>query len=174
AGIDPVYERTHLLRAQGAIVGKTADGRICVPGRHASIHEHFAHHGGPSLDLVVAVHRPGSDAAGLVAGHAFFRQYGHHLFRVRDVLLVVQTDATPYGGGRCQTHRSTVAWGFNGVTQKVLLGSLLRELVVEAIIRRSPVDDLPGSGVDEQRLAGAIDVQVLGDQLGLVLQDRHI
>src|SRR5882672_11097843 len=72
AGIDPVYERAYLLHAQGAIVGKTADGRIGVPGRHAPIHENLPHHGGPSLDHVVALHCPGTDAPGLVASHAFF------------------------------------------------------------------------------------------------------
>ncbi len=56
----------------------------------------------------------------------------------------------------------------------MLLGFGLCHLVGESIIHRPTVDDLPGPGVDQQRFAGAIDVQAFGDQLGLVLEDRHV
>ena len=174
AGIDPVDQHAQLIAIERTIVPERADRRVGMPGRHAPVGEHLAHHRRPSLHRVVAIHGPRGDAAWRVTGNAFIDEQGRHVASVRNRARRHPGDgAAETDGLWWRSHGPAVDDRLDRVAQ-VLVPDLLTACPgPEPVVQRAAIGDLPGARVDHDGFAGAADVERAGHELRIVLQDRN-
>ncbi|MFM1920520.1 MAG: hypothetical protein RLZZ303_2154 [Candidatus Hydrogenedentota bacterium] len=145
---------------------------VRVPGGHAIGEQHFANHLSPATHPGMAIHGERTHLASTMALDAFLLQDGRDVV-VGDSGRIEYVDFAAL-------HR--VALHFNRLARhdriehfaQVKLGGLgLLGAVVEAIIQRAPIDDLPLLWGDHQNLAGAFEAQAARDDLRGIHEGRQ-
>ena len=82
AGIDPMDECLQMFVVEITGVGEMADLGVHLGRWHAFGHQDLTHHGRPSSNLRVAVHREGADSAFGMALNAVFPDDRRHISRI--------------------------------------------------------------------------------------------